>query len=203
MPEILPFFTGFAAAVAHVLSGPDHLAAVTPLALDESRQPWKIGWSWGWGHLTGMLAIGAAVYALKEMIPVRDLGQWSEKLVGILLTGLGIWILRKERRIRRGVEKPLLLLARSGRKLYAFGFGVVHGFAGVSHLLLMLPILAWSPGKTAVYLAGFGAGTLSAMSMYAAITGKMAEKFPQSLSLLRKAAGIFALLTGIIWLTLV
>ncbi|NPA43424.1 MAG: sulfite exporter TauE/SafE family protein [Chlorobi bacterium] len=200
MPDILPFFTGFAAAVAHVLSGPDHLAAVTPLALDESRQSWKIGWWWGWGHLTGMLAIGAAVYGLKEWLPLRDAGRWSEKLVGILLLGLGIWILLREIQIPRGMEKTSFLSARSGRKWYAFGFGVVHGVAGLSHVVWMLPVLAWSLGKTAVYLAGFGAGTLSAMSLYAAVIGKWGASGRISLRWWRRLSAWAAIGVGIWWL---
>ena len=39
---ILPLFTGIVGSVSHVLSGPDHLAAVTPFAINERKKSWQI-----------------------------------------------------------------------------------------------------------------------------------------------------------------
>ncbi|MEZ4908184.1 MAG: hypothetical protein R2771_11235 [Saprospiraceae bacterium] len=39
----LPLFTGFIGSVSHVLSGPDHLAAVTPFAVTDRKKSWQIG----------------------------------------------------------------------------------------------------------------------------------------------------------------
>ena len=37
-------FTGLLAGCFHVLSGPDHLAAVAPLALSSRTRAWREGW---------------------------------------------------------------------------------------------------------------------------------------------------------------
>jgi len=55
---MLTILTGFIASVAHVVTGPDHLAAVTPLAIDSRKKSWIVGLSWGLGHTLGMLLIG-------------------------------------------------------------------------------------------------------------------------------------------------
>ncbi len=49
---MLPALSGFFAGIAHVASGPDHLAAVAPLAIGKRRSlsAAAIGASWGLGH---------------------------------------------------------------------------------------------------------------------------------------------------------
>jgi ABC-type nickel/cobalt efflux system permease component RcnA len=89
----LPFFAGIAASVLHVVSGPDHLAAVTPLAIETRRKVWKIGLFWGFGHLLGMLLIGVLFLLFKEYIPVEKISEHSEQLVGIVLIAVGLWAL--------------------------------------------------------------------------------------------------------------
>ena len=61
---------GMVAAIAHVLMGPDHLAAVTPLVFDAKRKYWRVGFLWGLGHILGMLLIGILFYFFKDIIPV-------------------------------------------------------------------------------------------------------------------------------------
>ena len=46
---MLTAVTGALAGLFHVLAGPDHLAAVGPLALDGRRRGWLAGWTWGSG----------------------------------------------------------------------------------------------------------------------------------------------------------
>jgi cytochrome c biogenesis protein CcdA len=87
-----PLFAGIIAAVLHVISGPDHLAAVTPFAIESKKKAWKVGLFWGIGHLTGMLFIGILFLIFKEFIPIEKISEYSEKLVGVVLIILGIWI---------------------------------------------------------------------------------------------------------------
>ena len=67
---MLTLLTGFIASVAHVVTGPDHLAAVTPLAIDSRKKSWTIGLSWGIGHTVGMILIGLLFILFKEFLPV-------------------------------------------------------------------------------------------------------------------------------------
>lgn len=95
MELTFPFLAGIIAAVFHVISGPDHLAAVTPFAIESKRRAWKVGLFWGIGHLSGMLSIGVLFLLFKELIPVERISTHSEKMVGVILIGLALWIFFK------------------------------------------------------------------------------------------------------------
>jgi len=96
---MITIITGFAASVAHVVTGPDHLAAVTPLSIDSRKRSWIIGMFWGLGHTLGMLLIGAVFLVFREVFPVELISRHSESIVGVLLIAIGTWaILRIYRR---------------------------------------------------------------------------------------------------------
>ena len=88
---MLTFLTGFIASIAHVVTGPDHLAAVTPLAIDSRKKSWLIGFSWGLGHTLGMLFIGGLFILFKEYLPIEAISKYSDKVIGMLLIGIGIY----------------------------------------------------------------------------------------------------------------
>jgi len=88
---MITFLTGFIASVAHVVTGPDHLAAVTPLAIDSRKKSWMIGFSWGLGHTIGMLLIGLLFILFKELLPVGALSKYSDTVIGVLLIAVGCW----------------------------------------------------------------------------------------------------------------
>lgn len=92
---MLTFLTGFIASMAHVATGPDHLAAVTPLAIDSRKKSWVIGFSWGVGHTVGMLLIGALFIVFREFLPVEAISRHSDTVIGFLLIGIGIWALAR------------------------------------------------------------------------------------------------------------
>ena len=91
MTLTIPLLAGTLASMLHVISGPDHLAAVTPLVIETKRKAWKIGLFWGLGHLVGMLLIGVLFLLFKEYIPVESISKYSEQLVAIVLIGVGFW----------------------------------------------------------------------------------------------------------------
>ena len=66
---------GLAAGLVHVLSGPDHLAAVAPLAADADRSQWRAGLQWGLGHTAGVMVIGLLLISVRAGTADRsDLG---------------------------------------------------------------------------------------------------------------------------------
>jgi ABC-type nickel/cobalt efflux system permease component RcnA len=90
-----PLLAGIIAAILHVISGPDHLAAVTPFAIESKKKAWKVGLFWGIGHLLGMLSIGILFLMFKDLIPIEKISMYSEKMVGVILIGLALWIFFK------------------------------------------------------------------------------------------------------------
>jgi hypothetical protein len=88
---MLTLLSGFVASVAHVVTGPDHMAAVTPLAIDSRKKSWLIGFSWGLGHTLGMLLIGAVFILFRGLLPVESIAKHSDTIIGLLLIGVGSW----------------------------------------------------------------------------------------------------------------
>ncbi len=52
-------FAGLVAGFVHVLSGPDHLAAIAPYAVDGKSRAWRTGVRWGLGHARECSASGS------------------------------------------------------------------------------------------------------------------------------------------------
>lgn len=158
---------GLLAGVHHALTGPDHMAGVAPLVAAARRKPWRIGFSWGLGHAGGALIAAGIALALRSRIPglEEQLSAVSERIVGIVLCVIGALGLRAA--LRR--EQSAHAHPRS-----AFGLGLVHGAAGLSHLFAVLPSLAL-PGLLlpALYLGGYAAGCLGALTGFAAVLGRL------------------------------
>jgi ABC-type nickel/cobalt efflux system permease component RcnA len=216
----------------HVVTGPDHLAAVTPLAIENRKKAWHIGFAWGMGHVLGMLLIGLLYLAFREMIDVEKISGYSEYLVGIVLIGIGAWAIIKSIRHFHTHhvhphfhDKPVPQVhihshehdnefehthihKDGGRQnsITALLIGTLHGFAGISHFLLILPTLALPSTLDSVfYLSGFAVGTILSMVTFAIIMGYISQKtanFPQSKMFrnLRIIAGLIAIGIGILWI---
>src|SRR4029077_18544512 len=96
---MIAVITGLIAGIIHVWSGPDHLAAIAPLAVRKPLRSWVPGARWGLGHSAGVAVIGLLSLWLRDLIPVNLLSSWGERLVGVMLLAIGAWALRKAFRI--------------------------------------------------------------------------------------------------------
>lgn len=183
---------GLAGAV-HVISGPDHLAAVAPLAVNQKRRPWIAGLYWGVGHSTGVWALALLAILFRAWLPVDAVSSWSERLVGVVLIAIGLWSLRAGLRRQMSsfdhehdgyrhthVDLPGSPVAphvrESGHRHGhpALGVGALHGLAGTSHLIGVLPALVLpSAAAATTYVIGFGLGSVVAMTAFAWVVGLM------------------------------
>jgi ABC-type nickel/cobalt efflux system permease component RcnA len=202
----IPVFTGFLMSVVHVVSGPDHLAAVTPLAIESKKKSWSVGLSWGVGHTFGMVIIGMIFLFFKEHFDVEKVSTYGEQSVGFLLIGIGIWVIIKllanKKTHQHHISQKGLRQNISGAGI----IGVIHGVAGFSHILFLLPVLGFSTNFGSVmYLVGFTAGTLVSMIVYSVILGfatyKSDEAKSKSLSLsIRFIGAFFSIAIGVYWI---
>ncbi|MDP3313664.1 sulfite exporter TauE/SafE family protein [Lutibacter sp.] len=225
-----PLFAGIIAAMLHVISGPDHLAAVTPFAIESKKKAWKVGLFWGIGHLVGMLSIGVLFLLFKEVIPIEKISKYSEQFVGIILIALGIWILfkivkegKKHTHIHiHSTENPIIhehvhqhqsdeTHKHKHPKLKqgiiaSMSVGFIHGLAGVAHFLLFLPVIGFASSLESIkYIIGFAIGTLIAMISFALVIGNIASFSKQEhndtfFKGIRLSGGLFALVIGIYWI---
>jgi hypothetical protein len=215
---MLTVLTGALAGSFHVLAGPDHLAAVAPLALDRKDRGWLAGWTWGIGHAMGVVVVAALGVLLRDALPpVEVISAWSERLVGVALIGLGCWALRHSTRIRSAphvhgavrhdhlhVHAGPPWLRRLGHAHASFCLGVLHGVAGSSHFLGVLPALALPTRAAAfTYIGAFGVGTVIAMTAFAAVVGGAAARTRDHHRMhqrLMVGAAILAIAVGGVWL---
>jgi hypothetical protein len=214
---MLTLITGAVAGFFHVLSGPDHLAAVAPLAVEDRRRGWLAGWTWGIGHASGVVVIALLAILLRDLIPVESLSAWSERVVGAALIGIGLWAFRRSLRIRPAVHThgPLShdhlhvqagprWIRRLGHAHAAFCMGILHGVAGSSHFFGVLPALALPTRAAAlIYISAFGVGTVIAMTIFAAAVGtSMARTRHGALAhrVMLTAAAVMAMSVGGWWL---
>ena len=185
------FLAGLAAGSLHVFSGPDHLAAVAPLAAGGHRSYWRAGLQWGAGHTAGVLLIATLLLLLKEQLPLDAISIYSERIVGVSLIAIGGWGIWKATRT---------VITPHSHAGASFLMGTIHGLAGSSHLFGVLPALAFSVrAESILYLAGFGAGAMAGMSAFAAGVGLFAIRFGRFRELLYASSAI-ALVIGGVWL---
>ena len=138
---------GFLAGSIHVFSGPDHLAAIAPLATRPRQKPWRVGLVWGLGHSFGVVIIGWLIHVLRDMAVVESISAGAEKLVGLALIAVGIWTLRAWRR-KHSESHSHEPISNPARHSAAFSVGILHGIAGASHLAALLPLTAIDEPKS-------------------------------------------------------
>lgn len=186
--------TALVAGVVHVLTGPDHLTAIAPLAVNRPARAWLPGVRWGVGHSAGVAVVGLLSLWLRGLIPVELISTWGERFVGVMLIGIGLWAWRKVAQLEihtheheHDSQKHLHIHLHqhphgrgAGRHTHghaAFGIGTLHGLAGSSHFLGVLPMLALpNTTEAVVYLAGFAAGTVVAMGSFSWGIGLVAAR---------------------------
>lgn len=201
MSDSFPFIAALIASILHVITGPDHLAAVIPFAIESKKKAWKIGLFWGIGHLIGMLAIGILFLIFRELIPVESISAYSEQLVGMVLLLIGLWSFYK---IFKEEEKHRHLHVHSNHTVAihkhehahhhetshhhthnhqlkqssfaSLSIGFLHGLAGISHFLLFIPVASFKSQIDSIsYLVGFSCGIVLAMTSFALLIGRISS----------------------------
>jgi len=223
------------AGLTHVVSGPDHLAAVAPLAVEGRKSTWLLGFRWGLGHASGVIMVGLLSLLLRGVLPVDLLSSWSERLVGVVLVGIGLWGMRQALTHRlhmhehshhgfTHVHAHLHDAATAHAHAHepattptgaiplthvhthtAFAIGALHGLAGSSHFLGVLPALAFPSNLEAVtYLTAYGMGTVLAMGSFSSVVGLLSRRFAlqsaRAYTLLMAGCSGLALIVGGYWL---
>jgi sulfite exporter TauE/SafE len=219
---MLSLLTGLINGFIHVLTGPDHLAAVAPLNSRGGRGGWRTGLKWGFGHASGVVVVGLLALFARAILPIEKISDISERLVGVLLVGIGFWGLRKAAKLEIHVHEH----AHDGSKHShihfhspshdhsnakshqhghaAFGIGTLHGLAGSSHILGILPALAFKSDEMAMaYLVFFGLGTLAAMALFSELISRISSRLAKTrvriFKMLNYGFSLAAVVIGVYW----
>lgn len=185
---------GFLIGMRHAVDT-DHLAAVASLVTrsgsmgDTIRQ----GAVWGIGHTLTLFIFCSLVLLLDAVIP-ETLAQGLEFMVGLMLLGLGIDVLRRLLRerihfhVHRHDDGTLHFHAHSHagdaghpavhrhhhERTHGFPFralivGMMHGMAGSAALILLTLQTVHSPLTGMAYIALFGLGSIAGMAVLSVI----------------------------------
>lgn len=218
--------TGLLAGLLHVFAGPDHLAAVAPLAARQGARAWRLGLRWGLGHAAGALLLGLLALILREVLPLERLSAWSERAVGLVLIGIGLWGLHQAWRLRLHTHRhehdegphehihahaagsahpPERVDTPHDHGHAAFGVGLLHGAAGSHHLFGLLPALAL-PSRLAsgLYLLAFALGSIAGMLFFSGLLGRFFAALrgggERGYRALLGGTGLAAIAVGVFWL---
>ena len=86
----------------------------------------------------------------------------------------------------------------------SFCLGVLHGIAGSSHFFGVLPALALPTlSSSLLYIGAFGAGTVTAMTVFAAVVGIGSVRLQNGAHahrVMMVTAALLAIVVGSIWL---
>ena len=198
VPALGIAMAAFSTSVAHVFSGPDHLAAVLPFSFHQQKRAWPLGVFWGMGHSVAVLSIGVIAFSLKKLSGLQLVSETSEVVAGTLLIAVGIYFVFKPHQ-----REPALISKKS--HLVTGSTGLVHGFAGSAHLFSIIPAITQNDTSMSVlYLLVFSLGSIASMAVFSHLVQKSGQKLrginkvkPRLISI---SMGIISISVGIFWL---
>ena len=159
--------TGLVAGIIHIVSGADHLIAMAPNSITGPKDALRNGLSWGIGHSSGVIILSILAIFLKDITPLTKFSYFAEFLVGISLLVIGVLAIKNSfgLRIHSHVHKHNGGIAHQHVHLHSHNqkkhfkhshaltsLGLLHGIAGGTHLLAVLPALALPPHDALAYL---------------------------------------------------
>lgn len=216
----LVMLSGIIAGSAHVVTGPDHLAAVAPMVAEKPERGFILGLRWGIGHGLGVLLLGGLGILIKESVDIELISQYSEALVGWLLVSIGVWTVWKSRKLvvhnhEHNHEKPnehehaqRSLKHHSHVHVHSkdehqnkvvFGMGMLHGAAGTGHLLGVLPSLVLSQMESVLYLGTYFAAAVISMAGFGWLMSKLVSS-TDGIQAWVRGFGAIAIIVGIYWI---
>jgi ABC-type nickel/cobalt efflux system permease component RcnA len=211
----LPLVTALVLGSLHAFEA-DHLAAVTSFAVQKPSPQQSVGFGFRWavGHGTSILIAGLFLIFLGLKIP-ESATAVMERLVGLVLIGLGIWTMVATRAMHAHehmhggahhvhLHSHLLDGGHDHRHAPTI-VGLMHGLAGAAPAVALVPLALFDSAFGGIsYLLLFAIGTAVSMSVYALFAGyvagratRLAEKFGRAVGQL---TGVSTIIIGIVWL---
>lgn len=209
---------GLVAGCLHVVSGPDHLVALAPIAAVDRSKAARMGLVWGLGHGLGVTVVGGLAILAKQAVPVEALSLWSEFIVGVTLVAIGGWAIWKAYRVtvhshthshtpsdghehvhvHTGAEhRPE---EHVGHVHAALGVGFLHGAAGTGHLFGVMPALALPTGQAITYIAAYLCAAVVSMGVFGATLGLLIGRGGQAVVRgVMVCSGVLAIGLGLVW----
>ena len=212
---------GLVAGCLHVVSGPDHLVALAPIAAVDRSRAARVGLIWGLGHGLGVAAVGGPAILAKQAVPVETLSLWSEFIVGLTLMLIGGWAVWKATRVTvhshahthdahaQGEDHEHVHVHTSlehrpeehvGHAHAALGVGFLHGAAGTGHLFGVMPALALPAGQAVLYILAYLCAAVISMGLFGSVLGLLISRGGQVMVRgVMITSGVLAIGLGVWW----
>ncbi len=213
---LISIITGFAAGAVHVVGGADHLVAMASNSFRHPRLALKNGLAWGLGHSTGVLFLSFLAILIKDFVQIERMSTIAELSVGVSLlvvgcitirTALGLNIHTHHHNHENGKKHQHFHIHLRGRKKHSrhshtsTGLGLLHGLAGASHLLAVIPALALPPVGGFLYLIFYLFGSIVAMAGFVSVMSIATLRVGQrTLPMMFGLTGFLSILTGFFWI---
>ena len=200
----------------HVVSGADHLIAMPPASINNPQKALKNSFSWGLGHSSGVLLLAFLAIFIKDITPLSKLSNIAEFLVGISLLIVGVFAIKNSFQLSMHshshkhengithhhfhfhIKEP----KKTNKHSHALtGLGLLHGIAGGSHFLAVLPALALPLTSACFYLISYLIGSLISMNLFTCLISF--TTFNASQKLIKKFiafAGGLSFSLGLFWI---
>ena len=206
--------TGLLAGFIHVVSGADHLIAMAPSAITSPKIAIRNSFSWGLGHSSGVIFLAFLAIFIKDITPLNKFSNFAEFLVGISLLIVGVFAIKNSLHLNihshshqhDGVDHHHLHFHNKSQEKHnkhfhaLTGLGLLHGIAGGSHLLAVIPALALPIPNAFSYLISYLIGSLVSMILFTCLisvtTLKAGQKFIRRLIAF---AGGLSFSMGLFW----
>ena len=214
MPAVI--LTGIIAGLVHVFSGADHLIAMAPSAINSPKIAFKNSFSWGLGHSSGVVLLTVLAIFIKDITPLNKFSNIAELLVGISLLFVGLFAIKNSFQLsihshshkhengfyHRHYHFHFNEHKNTNKHSHALtGLGLLHGIAGGSHFLAILPALALSLTNACAYLVSYLIGSLISMNLFTCLisftTFNIGQKFIKRLIAF---AGGLSFFMGLFWI---
>ena len=208
--------TGTLAGFVHVISGADHLIAMAPAAINNPQKALKNSFSWGLGHSSGVLLLAFLAIFIKDIASLNKFSNIAEFLVGISLLIVGVFAIKNSLQLsihshahnhgngiaHRHFHLHVKEQRNKNKHSHALtGLGLLHGIAGGSHFLAVLPALALPLTSACLYLISYLIGSLTSMNLFTCLisftTFKASQKFVKKLI---AVAGGVSFSLGLFWI---
>ena len=208
--------TGLIAGIIHVIGGADHLIAMAPSSITNPKLALKNGLSWGLGHSSGVAILSILAIFVKDIAHLSKLSYFAEFLVGISLLIIGSIAIKNSFKFNihthqhahnNGISHKHFHYHKSRDKRHnrhshaLTSLGILHGLAGGSHLIAVIPALALPMQEAFAYLIAYLIGSTIIMIFFTYLISLSTMKAGQSIikKLFGFAGGIsFAM--GLFWI---
>lgn len=200
---------GILFGMLHILTGPDHIAAIITISVNKGYQAFFIGVKWGIGHSIGLLIIFGVMLTIdKEILYKTQIVEWIVGFYLILLGFYGFYKTYKTYKYKLLIPTENDIVVKTTfflkEKILGLITGILHGLAGPGSILGVLPaILIEDKSKSAAYLGTFCGTGIFIMGTFSAIWGEISKKASEKIGIIIIGlSSLVSFIIGILWVSL-